>query len=139
MTEWPIDKEISVHNLMNAPIQTKQDEIDFLRDALDHIARTARSSHTSTKRTAWIEERATLALQGKVPDVPAHLRPRVMSDETLFAKVKDATRYRKLRSRDRYPESLDFQIVDLQGYYEADMDALVDALPVLPAPEKDED
>ena len=42
-----------------------ENEVEFLRDALDHIMRTARASRTSTRRLRWIEQRAYQALQGK--------------------------------------------------------------------------
>lgn len=39
--------------------------VEMLRDALQHIAKTAALSRTSTRRLRWIEERAKLALKGK--------------------------------------------------------------------------
>ncbi len=40
-------------------------EISMLRDALDHIARTAHQSRSQTVRIRWIEARANGALEGK--------------------------------------------------------------------------
>jgi len=40
-------------------------EVSFLRDALDHIARTAHQSRMQTVRVRWIEARANGALEGK--------------------------------------------------------------------------
>lgn len=37
---------------------------DFLRDALDHIAKVASNSRTRTKRLAFIEKRAVDAIEG---------------------------------------------------------------------------
>lgn len=38
---------------------------ELMRSALDHIARTARKSRTSTRRLRWIEQRAELAIAGE--------------------------------------------------------------------------
>jgi hypothetical protein len=39
--------------------------VELMRSALDHIARTARRSRTSTRRLRWIENRAEGALAGE--------------------------------------------------------------------------
>lgn len=44
----------------------------LMHNALDHIARTARKSRTSTRRLRWIEERANDALAGR-PYTPVDL------------------------------------------------------------------
>ena len=41
------------------------DHIALLHDALDHIARSAAASVTSTRRLRWIEQRARAALEGR--------------------------------------------------------------------------
>lgn len=43
----------------------RDDEISMLRDALDHIARSAHQSRSQTVRIRWIEARANGALEGK--------------------------------------------------------------------------
>lgn len=43
---------------------TSNEEIDLLRDALDHIARIANASRQQTKRLDWISMRAREALRG---------------------------------------------------------------------------
>ena len=42
----------------------KSQREQFLEDALDHIAKTARNSRTSSKRIRWIEKRAEDAILG---------------------------------------------------------------------------
>lgn len=42
----------------------KTEREQFLEDALDHIAKTARNSRTSSKRLRWIEKRAEDAILG---------------------------------------------------------------------------
>ena len=42
-----------------------QDEVQMLRGALDHIAKTADRSSTSTRRLRWIADRARCALEGR--------------------------------------------------------------------------
>ena len=51
-----------------------ENEVEFLKDALDHVMRTARASRTSTRRLRWIEHRCYQALKGEyVPqDLPKH-------------------------------------------------------------------
>jgi hypothetical protein len=43
---------------------TTSEEIEILRDALDHIMRTANSSRTQTRRLRWITKRCECALDG---------------------------------------------------------------------------
>jgi hypothetical protein len=45
-------------------LNSPQDEIDLLRDALDHIARIAGSARHPTKRLDWIAARAREAMRG---------------------------------------------------------------------------
>ncbi|KDC15335.1 hypothetical protein [Bordetella bronchiseptica] len=50
-------------------------EVLLLRDALDHIMRTARASRTQTRRIRWVESRARAALEGRVYDAQEHDLP----------------------------------------------------------------
>lgn len=113
------------------PVLTQQQEIDLLRDALDHIRRTALSSRTQTRRIQFIADRAVRALKGKPYDPDAFNLPSNRGDEANANSVKDASRYRKLRNRDQLT-GVDFAIEDLTGKFGPDMDMLVDQLPALP-------
>jgi len=65
---------------------TVLDEIDLVRDALDHIMRTARASSTQTRRLRWIASRAEAALQGRPYIAAEHDLPRMVSEALLQAK-----------------------------------------------------
>lgn len=52
------------------------DDAQLLRDALDHIARTAAASRTKSRRTRWIQRRAEMALRGEPFDVKAFDLPK---------------------------------------------------------------
>ena len=55
----------------------------FLAQALDHIAKSAARSRTSTRRLRWIEQRAIFALEGReYRDIDLEL-PRSPSDESI--------------------------------------------------------
>lgn len=53
------------------------DEVDELRDALDHIQRVARNSRMQTARIRWIEARARCALTGDEPPLLEDIPPGV--------------------------------------------------------------
>lgn len=57
---------------------------DILTDALDHIARLAGGSRTSTKRLRWIEARARAALQNQVLESKAIEMPQLYGDTSLL-------------------------------------------------------
>lgn len=56
---------------------------DLLRDALDHIMRTARASRTQTRRLLWIESRAKVALDGRPYVAAEHSLPPPSHDSEL--------------------------------------------------------
>ena len=58
-----------------------QDEIELLRDALDHIARIAGSARYPTKRLDWIAARAREAMRGIEWSREYLPEPRKISDE----------------------------------------------------------
>jgi hypothetical protein len=58
-----------------------QDEIDLLRDALDHIARIAGSARHPTKRLDWIAARAREAMRGIEWSREYLPEPRKISDQ----------------------------------------------------------
>jgi hypothetical protein len=62
-------------------------DAQHLRNALDHIAKTARNSRTSTRRLRWIEQRALFALEGKPYDKEAFDLP-----QTVDSALKRATK-----------------------------------------------
>jgi len=70
---------------MNAPALSPEHEV-VLRDALDHIMRTARASSTQTRRLRWIASRAEGALQGRPYVAAEHDQPRMVSEAVLQAK-----------------------------------------------------
>jgi hypothetical protein len=74
-----------------------ESEIDRLRNALDHIVKTARASHTRTRRIRWIEERARRALAGEefaAPhDIDLPKRPAEVTAEHLKKKLAVAKRH----------------------------------------------
>lgn len=117
------------------PLLTQQEEIDLLRDALDHIARAAASSRTNTRRLSFIEERARGALKYRPYNARDFELPGVRSAETIQRDRDYAKRYRKLRHRDLLT-GVDFAIEDLTGLFGDDMDAFVDQLPPLPQEQK---
>lgn len=49
---------------MSETLTPSPEHFEMMRGALDHIARTARNSRTSTRRLRWIERRAVLAIGG---------------------------------------------------------------------------
>ena len=59
-----------------------------LRAALDHIAKTAEASRTSTRRLRWIQKRAELALAGVPYDIRALELPKDNPDATEKLKRK---------------------------------------------------
>ena len=58
-------------------------DAELLRAALDHIAKTAAGSRTSTRRLRWIEQRARWALEGKQYDREAFDMPTVPSQASM--------------------------------------------------------
>lgn len=85
-------------------IEAAIDHIALLRDALDHIVRSAAASTTSTRRLRWIEHRARTALSGqktqtKAVDLPrknyenevARLRRQVFNLKREFGRSGDAS------------------------------------------------
>ncbi|VFR20257.1 hypothetical protein ANDO1_1726 [plant metagenome] len=65
-------------------------EVFLVRDALDHIMRTARASRTQTRRSRWIVSRAEAALAGR-PYVPSeHSLPPTMDTALRRATEKIA-------------------------------------------------
>lgn len=120
--------------MTTATTLTPEEEIAILRDALDHIARTARSSRTGTRRLSFIEERAKLALKYRPYNRDDFELPGVRTAEAMAREKLYAKRYRKLRSRNLL--ECDFDIIDLSGKFDEEMDAFVDALPPLPPAKK---
>jgi len=57
----------------------------LMRNALDHIARTARKSRTSTRRLRWIEKRAELAAAGGPYSQEAFDLPRIVDPDSETA------------------------------------------------------
>jgi len=55
-------------------------EVERVRDALDHIEKTARASRSQTRRLRWIAERARYALEGKSFPTNLDLPPSVESE-----------------------------------------------------------
>ncbi|WP_213956293.1 hypothetical protein [Variovorax sp. dw_954] len=68
-----------------------------LRNALDHIAKTARNSRTSTRRLRWIEQRALFALEGKPYDNTAFDLPQNV-DTALKRATKENIALRQKRT-----------------------------------------
>lgn len=89
---------------MNRPPRNILTTEDLLRDALDHIARTARQSRSQTRRIRWIAERAELALRG---------RPYVEDELNLPPKVdREATILRRaIAQAINYPDDWNTQLV----------------------------
>lgn len=78
---------------------------DMLRDALDHIARTADQSRSQTRRLRWIAERARLALRG-IPydDTAFDLPPKVDREPTMLRKaIARALAYPEAWDTERVP------------------------------------
>jgi len=70
-----------------------QEEIERLRDALDHIARVAQQTLRPTRRLDWITHRARVALSGKpwsreLRDTP---RNRIAEAESKARRTKEVT------------------------------------------------
>lgn len=73
------------------------EHFEIMRNALDHIARTARKSRSSTRRLRWIEQRALLAMDGKVYreediNLPKSVGPE--TNERLTKKLRAVTTQR---------------------------------------------
>ena len=76
------------------------DETKLLRNALNHIARVAAKSRTSTRRLRWIEQRAALALAGQAYDNSAFDLPKDADNDYQRLKRENA----KLRVREAVAE-----------------------------------
>jgi hypothetical protein len=59
------------------------EHFEMMRGALDHIARTARRSRTSTRRLRWIEHRAEMAIKGERYDDEAFDLPKSAGPNTV--------------------------------------------------------
>jgi len=70
-------------------LETREDEAQLLRDALDHIMRVARRGMQPTRRLDWIELRAKVALRGEkwepgMRDEPRDTREKLWSDLRMY-------------------------------------------------------
>ncbi|VFR81010.1 hypothetical protein RAN3_2504 [plant metagenome] len=77
-------------------------DVELLRDALDHIMRTARASRTQTRRTRFIEKRAKLALDG----VPYSPRDFDLPKMTPVQTALDTAKRQNMALRFNYREML---------------------------------
>lgn len=72
-----------------------QEHALMMRDALDHITKTAANSRTSTRRIRWIELRAHMAINGEVYSDASFSLPKDGGENTvkrLKLKLKHITR-----------------------------------------------
>lgn len=72
-------------------------QIELLRDALDHIAKTCHQSRQSTRRIRWIEARANGALEGKPYDAKLLDLPVEVDREIDRMKRRDSRQVARIR------------------------------------------
>lgn len=83
-----VDRLIAEREALQALLNGRDEEVDRLRDALDHIAKTCTQSRTQTLRLRWIMTRANLALDGKPYIEADHDLPRSAGDSAIKAQMK---------------------------------------------------
>jgi len=71
-----------------AALESQAREIELVRDALDHIARTCTQSRTQTRRLRWINYRANTALEGKTYDEKLLDLPKNGDQQAIKAELK---------------------------------------------------
>ena len=71
-----------------AALESQVREIELVRDALDHIARTCTQSRTQTRRLRWINFRANTALEGKPYDEKLLDLPKNGYQQAIKAELK---------------------------------------------------
>ena len=71
-----------------AALESQAREIELVRDALDHIARTCTQSRTHTRRLRWINYRANTALEGKPYDEKLLDLPKNGDQQAIKAELK---------------------------------------------------
>jgi hypothetical protein len=69
-------------------LESQAREIELVRDALDHIARTCTQSRTQTRRLRWINYRANTALEGKPYDEKLIDLPKNGDQQAIKAELK---------------------------------------------------
>lgn len=72
-------------------------QIELMRDALDHIAKTCHQSRQSTRRIRWIEARANSALEGKPYDEKLLDLPVEVDREIDRLKRRDARQIARIK------------------------------------------
>lgn len=72
-------------------------QIELLRDALDHIAKTCHQSRQSTRRIRWIEARANGALEGKPYDAKLIELPVEVDREIDRMRRRDSRQVARIR------------------------------------------
>lgn len=93
-----------------APLYFGPPDVELMRDALDHIAKTCHQSRQSTRRIRWIEARANGALEGKTYDAKLLDLPVEVDREIDRFKRRDRrqlTRIRELEALLREVAALD--------------------------------
>lgn len=93
-------------------------QIELLRDALDHIARTCHQSRQSTRRIRWIEARANGALEGKPYDAKLLDLPVQVDREIDRLQRRDSRQMARIRMLEAALRKIKTR---LDAYAESDM------------------
>jgi len=80
-----------------APLYFGPPDVELMRDALDHIAKTCHQSRQSTRRIRWIEARANGALEGKQYDAKLVELPLEVDREIDRFKRRDARQLARIK------------------------------------------
>jgi hypothetical protein len=97
-------------------------EIEQLRDALDHIEKTARASRSQTRRLRWIAERAKYALEEKPFPYDLDLPPSVESEHFRMSRQLVALRTVRRLSNEEVEKAVKQVCKSLYGEKEEEYD-----------------